>query len=47
MPDMRDAMRGAGLQGTRPQGNRPGGAREARLATAGGTIHFHPDIQSI
>ena len=25
MPDMRDAMRGAGLQGGRPQGNRRGG----------------------
>jgi CRISPR type III-A-associated protein Csm2 len=44
MPDMRDAMRGAGFRGARPQGNRGGGPRSGDAGERGRVENpFPPD----
>jgi CRISPR type III-A-associated protein Csm2 len=42
MPDMRDALRGAGFQGARPQGNRRGGTPVAKPDERGRTDNLFP-----
>jgi CRISPR type III-A-associated protein Csm2 len=42
MPDMRDALQGAGLRPQRPQGNRPGGAPPGRAGERGPAANPFP-----